>query len=82
MKSAYGDLSNSIARLRISEAEDTGADLLVSACPFCKLNLSENSNDLEVLDLCEFVLNNLDCDDSNDNKSSNENEESLKEADL
>lgn len=82
MKSAYGDLSNSIARLRIREAEDTGADLLVSACPFCKLNLSENSEDLAVLDLCEFVLNNLDCDDSNDNKSSNENEESLKEADL
>ena len=82
MKSAYGDLSNSIARFRISEAEDTGADLLVSACPFCKLNLSENSDDLAVLDLCEFVLNNLDCDDSNDNKSSNENEESLKEADL
>ena len=82
VKSAYGDLSNSIARFRISEAEDTGADLLVSACPFCKLNLSENSDDLAVLDLCEFVLNNLDCDDSNDNKSSNENEESLKEADL
>lgn len=86
VKSAYGDLSNSIARLRIREAEDTGADLLVSACPFCKLNLSENSNDLEVLDLSEFVLNNLDCDnikeEDNQNESSNENEEPLKETDL
>lgn len=79
VKSAYGDLSNSIARLRIREAEETDADLLVSACPFCKLNLSENSDDLAVLDLSEFVLNNLDCDD---NESSNENEESLKEAGL
>ena len=56
VKSAYGDLSNSIAKLRISEANETGADLLVSACPFCKLNLSQNSDDLEVLDLSEFVL--------------------------
>ena len=66
--------------------KDTGADLLVSACPFCKLNLSENSNDLEVLDLSEFVLNNLDCDnikeEDNQNESSNENEEPLKETDL
>lgn len=56
VKSAYGDLSNSIAKLRIAEANETGADLLVSACPFCKLNLSQNSDDLQVLDLSEFVL--------------------------
>lgn len=60
VKSAYGDLSNSIANLRIEEAKETGADLLVSACPFCKLNLSQNSDDLEVLDLSEFVLAQLD----------------------
>ena len=66
VKSAYGDLSDSIANLRIKEAEETGADLLVSACPFCKLNLSQNSDDLEVLDLSEFVLKHLD--------SANENE--------
>lgn len=59
VKSAYGDLSNSIAELRIKEAKDTDADLLVCACPFCKLNLSQNSDDLEVLDLSEFVLKNL-----------------------
>ena len=59
VKSAYGDLSNSIAKSRIDEAKDTGADLLVSACPFCKLNLSQNSDNLEVLDLSEFVLKNL-----------------------
>ena len=62
MKSAYGDLSNSIAELRIKEAEETDADLLVSACPFCKLNLSQNSDNLEVLDLSEFVFNHLDLD--------------------
>lgn len=59
VKSAYGDLSNSIAELRIKEAKETDADFLVCACPFCKLNLSQNSDDLEVLDLSEFVLKNL-----------------------
>ena len=66
VKSAYGDLSDSIANLRIKEAEETGADLLVSACPFCKLNLSQNSDDLEVLDLSEFVLKHLDLANENE----------------
>ena len=62
VKSAYGDLSNSIANLRIKEAEETDADILVTACPFCKLNLSQNSDNLDVLDLSEFVLGYLDSD--------------------
>ena len=66
VKSAYGELSDSIANLRIKEAEETGADLLVSACPFCKLNLSQNSDDLEVLDLSEFVLKHLDLANENE----------------
>ena len=66
VKSAYGELSDSIANLRIKEAEETGADLLVSACPFCKLNLSQNSDDLEVLDLSEFVLEHLDLANENE----------------
>ena len=66
VKSAYGDLSNSIADLRIKEAKGTDADLLVTACPFCKLNLNENNEDLDVLDLSEFVLRHLDLNDGND----------------
>ena len=66
VKSAYGELSDSIANLRIKEAEETGADLLVSACPFCKLNLSQNSDDLEVLDLSEFVMEHLDLANENE----------------
>ncbi len=60
VKSAYGGLSNSIAELRINEAKETDADLLVTACPFCKLNLSQNSENFDVLDLSEFVLGYLD----------------------
>ena len=59
VKSAYCELSNSIADLRIKEAKETDADLLISACPFCKLNLSQNSSDMEVLDLSEFVYKHL-----------------------
>ncbi|MGL6298081.1 MAG: heterodisulfide reductase-related iron-sulfur binding cluster [Methanobacteriaceae archaeon] len=48
-----------MAKKRIEEAEETGASLLITACPFCKLNLSENidsDSNLEVLDLTEFVV--------------------------
>ena len=64
VESAYGDLANSIATLRIEEAYDTNADLIVTSCPFCKLHLSENSDYLEVLDLSEFVLKILKNDES------------------
>ena len=75
VKSAYGDLSNSIADLRIQEAKDTDADLLVSACPFCKLNLSQNSDDLEILDLSEFVLEHLNSIDDNEITSRSDSKE-------
>ena len=68
VKSAYGELSNSISDLRIREAKETDADLLVSACPFCELNLSQNSDDFEVLDLSEFVLKHLDIEKSSFDK--------------
>jgi Fe-S oxidoreductase len=58
VKSAYKDLSNEISKNRMKEAENTNAQLLVTACPFCKLNLGENS-DMEVLDLSEFIYTNL-----------------------
>jgi Fe-S oxidoreductase len=51
-------MSNEIAKNRMKEAEESGAELLVTACPFCKLNLNDNS-DMEVLDLSEFICTNL-----------------------
>lgn len=41
---------------RMKEARQTGADLVVTACPGCKLNLSKaaESEGLKVLDLVEF----------------------------
>lgn len=59
VKSAHNIISNNIAKKRIEEAEKNGASLLITTCPFCKLNLSENidsDSNLEVLDLTEFVV--------------------------
>jgi len=58
VKSAFPDIAKSIATERVKEAEATGCNKLVTSCPFCKLNLDENSS-LEVLDLTEFVLDRL-----------------------
>jgi heterodisulfide reductase subunit D len=35
LKSGYPDIQNKMAQRRIREAEETGAQELVSACPFC-----------------------------------------------
>jgi len=47
------------AGLRLEEAIDTGADTLVSACPFCEQNLGETAKaktlDLEVVDIMKIL---------------------------
>ena len=54
VKSAYSEITSLMAKLRIKQAKETNADILITACPFCKLNL-ENKG-IEVLDLCEFIV--------------------------
>jgi Fe-S oxidoreductase len=54
VKSAYPEIATQMARTRIGQAMDTGCKTLVTACPFCKLNLS--NDELEVLDLTEFLV--------------------------
>jgi heterodisulfide reductase subunit B len=55
VKSAFPEIAKSIAISRSEEAESTNSDMLVTSCPFCKLNLDENYSS-KVLDLSEFVL--------------------------
>ena len=59
VKSGFGDLALGIGKKRIAEAEETGAKLLVTPCPFCKRNLKDAAaslgSDLEVLDITELV---------------------------
>ena len=54
VKSAYPEIANQMASLRIAQAKQTGCKTLVTPCPFCKLNLE--NDDIEVLDLTEFLV--------------------------
>lgn len=54
VKSAYPEIALEMAKSRINQAKDTGCTTLITACPFCKLNLE--NDDLEVLDLTEFLV--------------------------
>ena len=62
VKSAYPEIADEMAKSRINQAKDTGCKTLITACPFCKLNLE--NDDLEVLDLTEFLVKYGDVDGS------------------
>ena len=56
----YPALSESTACERITEANATGADALITACPRCRTRfagvLDENGNAIEVIDIIDLVL--------------------------
>ncbi|MDO5859220.1 (Fe-S)-binding protein [Methanobrevibacter sp.] len=54
VKSAYPEIADQMASTRISQAKETGCGILITSCPFCKLNLE--NDDLKVLDLTEFLM--------------------------
>jgi len=56
VKSTFPDLALKVAGNRVDEALEVGAKILLSACPFCKLNLKQAANDgLKVLDIAELL---------------------------
>jgi Fe-S oxidoreductase len=60
VKSAFPDMALKSAKIRIEEAEDSGAEAIISACPFCSTNLQDgikdaNSN-LKYYDINELIL--------------------------
>lgn len=59
VRSTNRDLARGAAEIRLKEAEETGAEVLTTACPFCTFNLREGvergESDLEMLDFPEFV---------------------------
>lgn len=62
-KSAYPDFALFAANERVEEAEATGAETLVSACPFCKTNMQDairtRESSMDFLDLTQLVLKSL-----------------------
>ncbi|MFX1566781.1 MAG: (Fe-S)-binding protein [Promethearchaeota archaeon] len=60
VKSAFPEFAINTAKKRIEEAEDTGAEALISACPFCSTNLkdgiTEKGSNLKFYDISELLL--------------------------
>ena len=59
LKKGFPDLALEIAKTRVKEAEDTGAEYLVSICPFCYRNLHDAiqslNSKIEMVDLIELI---------------------------
>ena len=59
-KSTYPDFALNIGIERIHDAEATGAEILVSCCPFCVLNLTQAAkkigSNIKVMDLSQVLL--------------------------
>ena len=59
MRTALPDVASETGIHRVKQAEDTGADVLVSACPFCAQNLidciKESGSDLKFRDITEIL---------------------------
>lgn len=57
VRSAFPEITENVAKMRIKDAEDIGAEILVTSCPFCILNLrSVATDDKKVLDLSEIII--------------------------
>ena len=60
VRSAFPDLALESSRLRIREAGETGASVLVTTCPFCLQNLSTaiqaEKSPLEMMDLTDLLV--------------------------
>ncbi|UCE80483.1 MAG: 4Fe-4S dicluster domain-containing protein [Methanobacteriota archaeon] len=58
-KIQFNDRAEDLASLRVKEAAATGADMLVSACPFCVTNLSQGAKragiEMKVAELVSLV---------------------------
>jgi heterodisulfide reductase subunit D len=63
LKAGFPDIQNRMAQRRVTEAEETGAEDLVSCCPFCYqgLQVGINALDSEIVmrDLSEFIAESI-----------------------
>ena len=61
VRAAYPEFANWTAKNRLDEVNETGANTLVSTCPFCKNNfvetkLESSKYNFEIMDLSELLL--------------------------
>ena len=76
VKSAFPEFALKTAITRIEEAEDTGAEIITSACPFCSTNLNdgiiEKGSNLTFYDISELLLMAIDSPNKSIKESSTE----------
>jgi len=56
------DLATEMGKERIRQAKETGSSVIVSSCPWCEVNLRDSigdSDDIRIIDIVEFVAENL-----------------------
>lgn len=58
VKSGMPDLANEIAKKRGESAKELNVEAILSSCPFCELNISQNC-DIKTLDIVEYLLKSL-----------------------
>ncbi len=58
VRSAFPELSSTLAENRIKEIENENVDAIVTACPFCEINLGD-ATDKKVYDISQFLLMHL-----------------------
>jgi len=63
VRKGYPELSMEMAKNRLKEAEETGAEYLVSTCPFCWRNLKDaidsTGSNMKMVDLVELLLESM-----------------------
>jgi heterodisulfide reductase subunit D len=59
-KSQYNEFATNIAAKRVTEAVGTGAERIITTCPFCVLNLQQGAKqigaNIKVMDLAELLV--------------------------
>lgn len=64
-KEAFPEFARWAAEHRLEEVREIGAEMLVSACPWCKNNFAEavkaNGDDVQVLDISEVICASIGC---------------------
>ena len=60
VRAGYPELADDLRQNVLAEAKETGAEVLLSACPFCVYHLREGAKKaLKVADITEFLAENL-----------------------
>lgn len=63
VRAAFPEITKDIAKMRISDADEVNAEIIVTSCPFCILNL-KSVKDKEVLDISEIIVKQIKSDES------------------